>query len=182
MKPSKKTQKKLSRCKSVYLVVCYAHWTVREFKWTGKYKKYFGNPWPIVWDYDDHNGTYEEYVKRPIYHTTTGQICTYCFSKSMAEVIAEAMELRMQVKQSVGFKYTIGQEVTFYCNGKGAAIGNVVEQMNYLNKENKVVVGYAIKSAGETYYHIPERNVFPKSVDTGIVLKIIQYRSVSNDG
>lgn len=99
MKLSKKARKKLSKCKSVYLVVCYAHWAVREFKWTGKYKDYFGDPWPIVWDYDDHNGTYEEYVKRPIYHTTTGQICTYCFSKSMAEVIAEAMELRMQAKQ-----------------------------------------------------------------------------------
>lgn len=89
--------------------------------------------------------------------------------------------LNVDIKYSVSFKYTIGQEVTFYCNGKGAARGNVVEQMSYLNKENKITVGYAIKSAGETYYHIPEKNVFPKSVDPGIVLKIIQYRSVSNE-
>lgn len=89
--------------------------------------------------------------------------------------------LNVDIKYSVSFKYTIGQEVTFYCNGKGATRGNVVEQMSYLNKENKITVGYAIKSAGETYYHIPEKNVFPKSVDPGIVLKIIQYRSVSNE-
>lgn len=89
--------------------------------------------------------------------------------------------LNVDIKYSVSFKYTIGQEVTFYCNGKGAARGNVVEQMSYLNKENKITVGYAIKSAGETYYHIPEKNVFPKSVDPGIVLKIMQYRSVSNE-
>ena len=87
----------------------------------------------------------------------------------------------IDIKCSVSFKYTIGQEVTFYCNGKGAARGNVVEQMSYLNKENKTAIGYAIKSAGETYYHIPEKNVFPKSVDPGIVLKIMQYRSVSNE-
>lgn len=84
-------------------------------------------------------------------------------------------------KYVVGFKYAIGQEVTFYCNGKGAVRGNVVEQMSYLNKDGKPTVGYAIKSAGETYYHIPEKNVFPKSVDPGIVFKIMQYRSVSNE-
>lgn len=89
--------------------------------------------------------------------------------------------LNVDIKYSVNFKYAIGQEVTFYCNGKGAAKGNVVEQMNYLNKENKIAVGYAIKSTGETYYHIPEKNVFPTSVDPGIVLKIMQYRSVSNE-
>lgn len=89
--------------------------------------------------------------------------------------------LNIDIKYSVSFKYAIGQEVTFYCNGKGASKGNVVEQMSYLNKDGKTAIGYAIKSAGETYYHIPEKNVFPKSVDPGIVLKIMQYRSVSNE-
>lgn len=89
--------------------------------------------------------------------------------------------LNVGIKYSVSFKYTIGQEVTFYCNGKGAAKGNVVEQMSYLNKENKIAVGYAIKSAGETYYHIPEKNVFPKSVDTKTVLNIMLYRNVSKE-
>ena len=89
--------------------------------------------------------------------------------------------LNVDIKYSVSFKYTIGQEVTFYCNGKGATRGNVVEQMSYLNKENKTAIGYAIKSAGETYYHIPEKNVFPKSVDPGVVLKIMQYRAKSNE-
>ena len=89
--------------------------------------------------------------------------------------------MEFDTKYVVEFKYAIGQEVTFYCNGKGAARGNIVEQMSYLNKDGKTAVGYAIKSAGETYYHIPEKNVFPKSVDPGIVLKIMQYRSVSNE-
>ena len=81
----------------------------------------------------------------------------------------------------VKFKYAVGQEVTFYCNGKGAARGNIVEQMSYLNKENKTAIGYAIKSVGEIYYHIPEKNVFPKSVTPEIVLKIMRYESVSKE-
>lgn len=89
--------------------------------------------------------------------------------------------MEFDTKYVVEFKYVIGQEVIFYCNEKGATRGNVVEQMSYLNKENKTAIGYAIKSAGETYYHIPEKNVFPKSVDPGIVLKIMQYRAKSKE-
>ena len=90
-------------------------------------------------------------------------------------------EVEFDMKSVVEFKHAIGQEVTFYCSGKGATRGNIVEQSNYLTGDGKTSVGYAIKSAGETYFHIPEKNVFPKSVDSGIVLKIMQYRSVSNE-
>ena len=89
--------------------------------------------------------------------------------------------MEFDTKYIVEFKYAISQEVIFYCNGKGAARGNIVEQMSYLNRDGKTAIGYAIKSAGETYYHIPEKNVFPKSVDPRIVLKIMQYRSISNE-
>lgn len=87
----------------------------------------------------------------------------------------------MNIQHLIGFTYAIGQEVTFYCNGKGALRGTIIEQSNYLNKENKEVTGYTIKSVGEKYFHIPENHVFPKSIDTNGVLKIVQYRSVYNE-
>ncbi len=92
MKVTKRATQKINKCKKVYLVVCYAKWTVREFPWTGKFTTYRGNPCPLVWDYDDHNGTYEEYAKRPIYLTTTGEVCTWTFTKPVAQRIANALQ------------------------------------------------------------------------------------------
>lgn len=90
-------------------------------------------------------------------------------------------------KYVVEFKYAVGQRITFYC-GKENFLGDIfkgtiTEQSNYLDKGDMktTIVGYTIQSGGQTYYHITEKNVFPKSVDPGIVLKIMQYRSVSNE-
>ena len=93
MKVNKRTTQKINKCKRVYLVVCYAKWTVREFPWTGKFvSDYANNLCPEVWDYDDHNGEFEEYAKRSIYNTTTGNICTWTFNKYVAERIANALQ------------------------------------------------------------------------------------------
>ena len=77
----------MERCKSIYAVVLYAHWGVREYKWTGKWGKnsHDKSPTPIVWHYNDHNGTYEEYQRIPIEYTTTGYIITWTFDKASAK-------------------------------------------------------------------------------------------------
>lgn len=91
-----KMKKKIEKCKSVYLIVCYAHWCVREFKWTGRFiLSPTGNLVPEVWFFDDHNGTWDSVSKIPIYNTTTGWIKDWSFYKNAAEDIAAALETRM---------------------------------------------------------------------------------------
>ena len=85
-------EKKISKLPSVYIIVQYAHWCVREYKWTGKFDTRDGIPVPIVWDYDDHNGEFEEYAKRPITHVTTGFIFDWSFYESRAKKVAEWLE------------------------------------------------------------------------------------------
>lgn len=89
---TKKQQEKVDNSQSVYLIVQYAHWCVREYKWTGKFEIRDGIPIPIVYDYDDHNGTFEEYAKRPITLVTTGLIFDWTFYKHSASKIAEWLE------------------------------------------------------------------------------------------
>lgn len=44
---------------------------------------------PLVYDFDDHNGTYGEYVLRKLNRVTTGQMITYTFNEPIANSIAE---------------------------------------------------------------------------------------------
>ena len=48
-------------------------------------------PQPIVYYYNDHNGTYEEYQKIPIALTTTGICADWSFYKSMAKHLADRL-------------------------------------------------------------------------------------------
>ena len=98
MKVTKKNTEKINKCQSIYIVVLYAKWGVREYKWTGKWKysKLFNSYEPIVYDYDDHNGTFEEYVKRPIHFVTTGWIIDWTFSKYAADRFAKLLNEEME--------------------------------------------------------------------------------------
>ena len=87
-----KIEKRISKLPSIYIIVRYAHWCVREYKWTGKFDTKDGVPVPIVWDYDDHNGAFEEYAKRPITHVTTGLIFDWSFYEPRAQKVAEWLE------------------------------------------------------------------------------------------
>ena len=98
MKFTKKNTDKINKCKSVYIIVLYVHWCVREYKWTGKwrYTRLSNSYEPIVYDYDDHNGTFEEYVKRPIHSVTTGDIIDWTFSKYAADRFAKLLNEEME--------------------------------------------------------------------------------------
>lgn len=77
---------KQQRAKKVYLVVCYAEWCVRDFPYAGrmKYCARYEMKCPLVYYYDDHNGTYEEYRITNIFNTTTGWIDSFTFDKDVA--------------------------------------------------------------------------------------------------
>ena len=60
MKPTKRLKKKMEKCKSIYIVGYWARFGVQEYKRTGKWKIVDGQPIPVVWYYNDHNGSYEE--------------------------------------------------------------------------------------------------------------------------
>lgn len=92
MKITKRLLNKIDKCQSVYLIVCYAHWCVGEYKWTGKWVTYQGKPCPEVWYYNDHNGEYEEYVKVPITYVTTGTIQDWSFYAGAANRYAKLLE------------------------------------------------------------------------------------------
>lgn len=100
MEVNKKNTAMIEQCESVYLVVRYAHWCVREFKWTGEWNFYreTSRRNPVVYYYNDHNGGYEEYQLIDIFYTTTGEIFMWTFDKYVADKVAEMLEERDNTK------------------------------------------------------------------------------------
>lgn len=86
---SPKTTAYLSKLPKVYLVACWARYGVRTFPFAGKFVTKDGKLIPLVYDYDDHNGTCDYYWLRPITHTTTGFIKGWSFQINLAEAAAE---------------------------------------------------------------------------------------------
>ena len=92
LKNNKKTKAYLDSLPKIYLVACWAGYGVMEFPFTGKYvqDEYINNiSVPLVYDYDDCNGTCDNWYLRKITNTTTGQIVVWTQSKSMASKFAE---------------------------------------------------------------------------------------------
>ena len=97
---NQKTRDKLANLPKIYLIACWAHYGVVDFPFSGKYKKvkdadsslirYI----PLVWDFDDHNGVYPEYVLRPITWTTTAAIRGWVRNEQQAKDTAEFCEKR----------------------------------------------------------------------------------------
>ena len=46
---------------------------------------------PLVYEFNDHNGAYEEYELLPIYRVTTGLVYAWSTSKKSAQYIADLM-------------------------------------------------------------------------------------------
>lgn len=78
----------------IYLVGCWAHYGIQTHHFTGKfeYDKNLEMQVPLVYQYDDHNGTRPEYVLRKITNTTTGSIITWSERRSVAQHIADLYE------------------------------------------------------------------------------------------
>lgn len=92
LKYNNKNYKKVNNCPKVYLIGCWARYGVREYPFAGKFvDNEFWYKEPLVWDFDDHNGTYDEWVLRPISHTTTGNCLIYCFDGVLAQYLADKL-------------------------------------------------------------------------------------------
>ena len=97
---NQKTKDKLAKLPKIYLIACWARYGVLEFPFSGKYKKVKDADGPLVryiplvWDFDDHNGVYPEYVLRPITWTTTAAIRGWVRNEQQAKDTAEFCEKR----------------------------------------------------------------------------------------
>ena len=97
---NQKTRDKLAKLPKIYLIACWAHYGVVDFPFSGKYKKVKDAEGPLiryiplVWDFDDHNGVYPEYVLRPITWTTTAAIRGWVRNEQQAKDTAEFCEKR----------------------------------------------------------------------------------------
>ena len=102
LKNTKKNKDKLAKLPKIYLIACWARYGVLEFPFSGRYKKVNKKPMPLVWDFDDHNGTYPEYVLRPITWTTTAAIRGWVRDEQQAKDTAEFCEKRrLQAQQEL---------------------------------------------------------------------------------
>ena len=102
LKNTKKNKDKLAKLPKIYLIACWARYGVLEFPFSGRYKKINKKAVPLVWDFDDHNGTYPEYVLRPITWTTTAAIRGWVRNKQQAKDTAEFCEKRrVQAQQEL---------------------------------------------------------------------------------
>lgn len=77
----------------IYLVACWYHYGVMEFAFSGKYVQEGNEMIPLVWQYDDRNGTCDNYYLRKITYTTTSFITGWFFEKYKAERVANGLEL-----------------------------------------------------------------------------------------
>lgn len=84
---NEETKKYLEPLRKVYFIGFWAGWGYREHYFSGKFTESHNRYQPLVWDYDDHNGTDDAYYLRPIDFTTTGYMYTWTFDKNVAEDI-----------------------------------------------------------------------------------------------
>ena len=88
---NKRTQKYLEKLPKIYVVACWSRFGVREYPFTGKFVKdeHRGGAYvPLIYDYDDRNGTGDDYYLRKLTNTTTGVIIVWTQNKNIAEKIA----------------------------------------------------------------------------------------------
>lgn len=96
LKNNSKTKEYLDSLPKIYLVGCWARYGVRDYPFTGKYEiDKYGTSIPLVYDYDDFNGTCDNYYLRKIDHVTTGQIIMWTQSPSIAFKVAELFNKEM---------------------------------------------------------------------------------------
>lgn len=99
---TKETKEYLASLPRIYLVVRYFGIAILEFPFTEKYEKAGEREkdhcdWiPLVYDYDDCNGTCDNYFLRKITNTTTGWIIDWCYTLGEAEELRKEKEKEME--------------------------------------------------------------------------------------
>ena len=87
-----KNNKYIESLKKVYLIGHWARYGVLELPYAGKMVEddLFGMT-PLVYDLDDHNGTYAEYILTKINDVTTGDIIIYTFDRNAAQALSDKL-------------------------------------------------------------------------------------------
>ena len=90
MPDNAKARKKLKKLPKIYYVGFWAHWGTRNEFLQGFDK----DGHPLVWYFNDHNGTYAEWILTRLENTTTGAIACWGDEarKEKLAKIAEALE------------------------------------------------------------------------------------------
>ena len=101
LKNKPKTRAYLDKLPKIHMVGCWAKYGVRTFPFTGKYITEDGVNIPLVYDYDDHNGTCDNYYLRRLDYTTTGSVIMWTQNEEVARRIAELFN-----KNTVEVKHT----------------------------------------------------------------------------
>ena len=92
LKNTPKTKAYLNSLPKIYMVGQWAHYGVREYPFTGKYAiNSDGISIPLVYHYDDFNGTCDNYWLRRLDQTTSGGVVMWTQNKKLADKIAELM-------------------------------------------------------------------------------------------
>lgn len=177
-----KNDKYIQSLRKVYLVGCWAKYGVLEFPYTGKMvdDNEFGLI-PLVYDFDDHNGTYNEYVLRKLNEVTTGQIITYTFNEHIANSIAEQYnELYSYKKQKETYPI---QEDLDICSLNCRTMQ--LEILGYIvyNKTSNYYLGQNILGNNFYFYCNEEEKKYNKKIapkifyDTQGAMKALKYDS-----
>ena len=95
LKNTPKTKAYLDSLPTIYLVGCWAKYGVREYPFTEKYFSENGFSIPLVYDYDDHNGTCDNWYLRRLDYVTTGQIIMWTQNKAVADKVVELFNKEM---------------------------------------------------------------------------------------
>ena len=85
---STETRDFLASLPTIYLVGVWARAGIRPYPFSGVFKDGDTNE-PLVYDYDDHNGTSDAYYLRPLSFVTTGQILGWSSDKATAQRMAD---------------------------------------------------------------------------------------------
>lgn len=90
MPDNAKARQKLEKLPKIYYVGFWAHWGTRNEFLQGFDK----DGHPLVWYFNDHNGTYAEWILTRLENTTTGAIACWGDEarRGKLEKIAEALE------------------------------------------------------------------------------------------
>lgn len=102
LKNNAKTAAYLHSLPTIYMVGCWARYGLWDFPWSGKLEKnpYTGYMEPLVWYYNDHNGTADNWYLGPIRHVTSGEIIIWTENRATAESIANALNFRRYIRDN----------------------------------------------------------------------------------
>lgn len=87
-----KVQNALRELPTITAVVCYAGFTTLTVPYA-RTELIDGKPMPLVWEWDDHNGVYEDWTLIPITSLTSGGVYCWTGNEKVAKRIAAQLNV-----------------------------------------------------------------------------------------